>query len=496
LDTVGPRVVRGLAGRAAVAWGVAAALAAGLSAAWMWGFTVDDALIAVRYARHLAAGEGYRFNIGGAVTDGVTPLPWVFLLVPLANGDALDALARAKVLGLVAWLAAAGAWGVAAGRAQAPVWAKRAAVATVALSVPVAAYAVSGMETPIATALATCAATAYRRPRLSAALAGLASALRPEMLPWAIVLGAGLPLCQAANPACHHESRSDEGPRKLRDAIIGAALSAAPFILCAFARLAAFGHAAPLSVQAKPSDLSHGIAYAGAAAVVSLAPLLACAPFALWRAPRAALVLAAAGAAHFLAIAAAGGDWMPYARLAAPVVPSLALAFVLSAAHGHALVTAARALAVVALGVYLLATGTAAGRGVSRDRAALIASARPLLTPARSIASLDVGWPTAASEATLVDLAGLTDPAIAALPGGHTSKHIDPALLLSRDPDVVLLYAAASPPDLARWDEARYTRSLEKWLARSELIARHFEARAFLPLGSTGAGYVVLTREE
>jgi hypothetical protein len=31
----------------------------------MWGFTVDDALISVRYARHVAAGVGWRFDAAG-----------------------------------------------------------------------------------------------------------------------------------------------------------------------------------------------------------------------------------------------------------------------------------------------------------------------------------------------------------------------------------------------------------------------------------------------
>ena len=47
-------------------WLIAGALAGGACRrSCMWGFTVDDALISVRYARHLAAGVGWRFNAGG-----------------------------------------------------------------------------------------------------------------------------------------------------------------------------------------------------------------------------------------------------------------------------------------------------------------------------------------------------------------------------------------------------------------------------------------------
>ena len=36
------------------AWLIAGALVAAVPALFLWGFTVDDALISVRYARHLA----------------------------------------------------------------------------------------------------------------------------------------------------------------------------------------------------------------------------------------------------------------------------------------------------------------------------------------------------------------------------------------------------------------------------------------------------------
>ena len=127
-------------------------------------------------------------------------------------------------------------------------------------------------------------------------------------------------------------------------------------------RSAVFGRPAPLAVLAKPSDLAHGLVYAGAAALVLLVPLLAFAPVTLLRLrargplfgaaeadaeagadetdagagadaqpPRptigVARVLVAAFVAHLVAVIVAGGDWMPYARLVVPVVPSLVIAF-------------------------------------------------------------------------------------------------------------------------------------------------------------------------
>ncbi len=454
--------------RGSLAFAALVVLAALLPALWMWDFTIDDALISIRYARHLAGGSGYRFNALGASTDGVTPLPWPFLIAPLARGaSALEALFRVKCLGLAAWLLAAAGWGSAIARARASSWAKAVAVTALATCIPVAAHAVSGMETGVAIALATWASI-EPRPRRAAWVAGAVAAFRPEMVVWAVVLLAA------------------------RGSWRGALAASLPFVACGVLRLAAFGHAAPLALTAKPSDLAHGATYAAAGALVALAPVLAASPVALARARGPARAIVLAGAAHFIAIALVGGDWMPFARLVAPVAPGLLYAFVLASPHAHRAATAARAALALALAVFVLAGPARAGRHVGASYRSLVAAARPYLE-GRRVASLDIGWPSAATESTIVDLAGLTDPDIAALPGGHTSKRIDAALLLARDPDVILLYAA-STPDLGQWRDAFFTRVVDARLAASDVLARHYEARAFLPHGTKNAGYVVLTR--
>jgi hypothetical protein len=462
-------------------WLIAGLLAAALPALWMWGFTVDDALIPVRYARHLAAGAGWRFDEGGPSTDGVTPLPWPAMLAPLAGADALVVLARAKAVGLLAWCAAGGALGDAIGRAaRAPVWARAGALVVLALSVPVAAHAVSGMETAVATSLATFAVVHARRPWVVAVLAGLAASLRPEMAPWASVLSAGVAIAT--------------GRKAPRVAVI-ALVALVPFACCALVRVVAWGTPAPLALMAKPGDVEQGFAYAGAACVVTLTPILAAAPLALRRAP-VALAIVVAAVAHLAAIVAVGGDWMPYSRLAAPVAPGLALAAVLAAEHAAPVATAVRTGLAAAVGILLVARGGTSGRTVGADRAALIAAARPHLADVHRVAALDIGWVSAATEADIVDLAGLTDPSIAALPGGHTSKRIDSMFLLSRGPDALLLYFPDGLPDasLEAWQRADYShfRTVEFRLANDEVIARHFTPEAWLPLGTKGAGYVLL----
>jgi hypothetical protein len=436
----------------------------------MWRFTIDDALISIRYARHLASGVGYRFNVGGLRTDGVTPLPWSFLLAPFAHAPALVVLHRAKLLAFSAWIAAAWRWGSAVGRARASLAIKVTALLLLAACLPVGAHAISGMETGLAIALATLAAV-EQRPILCAALAGAVASLRPEMVAWAAVLA------MFSGDA--------------RRAALRAFIAFLPFSACALVREIAFGRPAPLAVLAKPSDLAHGAYYAAAAAIMTLAPLAALAPVALARAEPRARALALAGVTHFAAIAVAGGDWMPYARLAAPIVPSLLYAFVLAAPRMNAPLVACRVVLSGLVGACVLVRIAPAGRHVEDHMAALVRAAEPILARKHRIASLDVGWPTAASEADIVDLAGLTDPEIAALPGGHTSKRVDPALLLARNPDVILLY----------WrrvgGEHVYGRVVEARLAESDLIFRHYEARATLPsFGEDDAGYDVLMRRD
>ncbi len=498
MQRIGHRVWRLIAARAAPADGpVAPRSAAGIEAAWlalgalaavvpalrMRGFTVDDALISVRYARHLATGLGWRFDAAGPSTDGVTPLPWPVVLAPMARGSALAVLGQAQALGLLAWGVAGAALGRSVGRVSgAPVWARVAALGILALSVPVAAHAVSGMETALATALATGAALMSGRPRAAAVLAGLAASLRPELAPWAVVLATGFSLARA------------EGAAR---ALLNGALAMVPFAVCSVVRAAAWGRPLPLALLAKPSDLAHGLAYAGAACVVTLVPILVLARrLSRWpirRAPHS-LAIAVAGAAHVGALIAVGGDWMPYARLMVPVVPSLVYASVLADTCARSWAIAARSLLVAALGVVLLVRDGASGAQVGADRAALIARAQPVLAGARRVAALDIGWVSAATEADIVDLAGVTDPAIAALPGGHTSKRVDGTLLVSLEPELLLLYApeGLGPGGLEAWQDASYPRAVERHLAHDATVAHRFEPVAWLPLSKSGAGYVVL----
>lgn len=461
-----------------MAWIYAVAAASGAAA--LFGFTVDDALISVQYARHLFAGVGWRFDPGGPVTDGVTPLPWPLVLAPLAGAEPLAVLLRARIFGAVVWVGAAALLGWRIGRVPAPRSAKLFGAFVLAVCVPAAAHAVTGMETALVMALAT-AAAAVERGRVAALLAGLAAAFRPEMMPWALAYAALLPAPTPRARAAH------------------AALAAAPPLAIVAVRLAWFGHAAPLAIHAKPADLGQGIAYAIAAAMSSATMWFGVSIVGVRRGGQGR-ALALAYVVHLLAVAAAGGDWMPLARLVAPVAPGLILAFVLAA-------TALPRWSLVLRGVLLVAFGwvpvlvALTARRVAADRTALVERAVPALEGCTYVAAADVGWVSAAvgPDVRVLDLGGLTDPEIAYLPGSHTSKRVDPGMLLDRKVDCVLLYAdangVASPlPDVEHWREAPFVHVVDARLARADLFADRYAASAFLPLGraATVRGYYVL----
>lgn len=388
-----------LGARAPLFFSIAVICGLVLGSAWAWGYTVDDALISVRYAHNVARGLGWRFNPGSPASDGVTPLPWPLLLAPFGRyAGGLALLDVAKALGVMGLLVSA----VLVLRRLAREEASGGAVALL-LPFPLVAWSVSGMETGVATALVTAAACAESL-WLGAAMAGLATTLRPELLPWALALV----LARVAST------------RLTPKRALALAVAAAPFALVALLRLGCFGRAAPLAVLAKPSDATHGAMYLLSAGLACGTPLLLAAP---WRAGARPVALAAI--VHLLVVVVVGGDWMPYARLLVPILPSLAL---VPALRGIRARIALGLATVSALGIGWRAAP--AGIHVGRDRARLVTALAGLPVPS---AALDVGFvAVVAGDGEVVDLGGLTDPEIAVLSGGQTSKRVDLGMLESR----------------------------------------------------------------
>ncbi len=449
-------------------------LLSALPAAWLFrGFTVDDALITARVASHLAAGEGYRYNLGGPVVNAVTPLGYAHLLALGGAADPLGMLERARGIGLAAWLAAAAVIGLRLPRRGAG---RGVALLVLAVTVPLAAWASSGMETGLVTLLGS---LSLGRGRGAALAAGVAAALRPELAPWAVTLSAG-----RAWPG------GDDEKQRLGRVVYAVALALGPSVLVAILRTWCFGSPAPLAVLAKPSDLAHGVRYAAGALVFTGAPLLLLAPASLRRAAAATKLLVLAVAVHLLALMAVGGDWMALYRLMVPVLPTALVAGAELAEASRRGPLVLRACGAVAACVVVAAYVGWPARGVLEQRLMLIRSARPLLAGARSVATLDVGWVGAATQSDVLDLAGVTDPLVARLPGGHTTKRVPEGLLESRGVDRVVLLTRDAPPDGER---AHFERGVEVRVAAFPFLAQ-FRRLGLLPLAGTPQNYLVLSR--
>lgn len=441
--------------------------------AFGWGFTVDDALISTRVAHHLHTGLGYRFNPDAELVDCVTPLGWAHLLSPFA-ADPWSGLSAARWISVLSGLAMALLLGMRC-RAVEPLRALGVAV-PLAVCLPLGAWSSSGMETSFVALLVSLALFERRLLLLGP---GLAAALRPECIPLAFALGA---LWPAESP---------------RERAANAVLALAPALFVALLRASLFGHPAPLSVFAKPSDFGSGLGYAASGTLLLGVPVLLLVFRSYRSLSRHARALAAASLAHVGAIVLAGGDWMALFRLFVPVLPLwFYLAFELSKVQSYRRL-ALGSLAATAISVSLLGAKGAATRGVWENRAELVRRATPELTVAYRVAALDVGWVGAATRAPVVDLAGVTDPEVAFLPGGHTSKRLPNDFLLRREPDTLVLLLAPGVTDSdvrsSSPRELHYARAVEQRVLRLE-GAEEFTPVATLPLGGGNQLYVVLRR--
>jgi hypothetical protein len=299
------------------------------------------------------------------------------------------------------------------------------------------------METGVVIALVTLSST---RQRWGIIPAGVAAAMRPELLVFAITLAAG----------------RSSSLKKLFYALV---LSTLPALIVAILRTVYFGVPYPLSIAAKPADLSPGLFY-------SIQALILAGPFWLWPGPgwsnleRSDRGLALAVGAHLIAVALAGGDWMVLLRLVAPVLPAtVRIAAQLASSRRWSWQIPGWVCAVGATAYLGVHTGLPS-RNIVRQRMALMTSAAPLLNEAKVVATLDVGWVGIVHSGTVVDFAGVTSPEVAHLAGGHTTKRIDAALLRSRQVDHLILLLAPGANVANAWEKTRFARGVEYRAAR------------------------------
>jgi hypothetical protein len=280
-------------------------------------FSLDDAFIAYRYARHIGAGLGPVMNPGERV-EGVSNLPWTALLgLPAALG--LEPHTYAPLLSFFCGLVTVGLVAELASRVVGDGRAGGAASLFFASMAPVAVWSVSGMETLAYTCLLTLlglvAVRALEKERNGVAtglLLGCVAVMRPEGACFAA------PLLLASPHAYRWHARL----------LLGAACVVVPVLLF---RFLFYGAWFPNPVYAK-ATLGAAVLGAGAlyVAKMSLAyPLHFGAALLLPRAgvaaPAKRLLLGWIGVQVSLTLLV-GGERVPGYRFLVPALPALAVA--------------------------------------------------------------------------------------------------------------------------------------------------------------------------
>ena len=403
----------------------AAVVAAVVACAWFarahWGGIYDDALIYLRYVKNLRAGCGLRFNCHGPAVEGFTsPL---FLALLTAGSVVTTQLIDLCQIICTASLIVAISLGccVANGLARRAIVGARVAVilATVGALVVddfVLLNTVNGMETALGAVAvgAIAVAVIYRRPWGLTAVASIALLVRPETLVFALAL-----------PVIPWMRR----PRYL-------VTVAAAFAAITAVRYGVFEAVAPNTYYAKSGGtwrhVELGAAYLRDA--VADFPLIVLAPLALLGERRSEVRYLLIGAGGWCAFfLRSGGDTFEYSRLMFPLVPvltAMAIAGVAEAAwrvRADRRIAAAAALVVAVLAGLRASSVHAIPPQHTSPRVLEWAATGSYLRsrfPHATVAVVPIGAIGYYSGLPILDLVGLTEPAIA-----REGRSVPPELL-------------------------------------------------------------------
>jgi hypothetical protein len=92
-----------------------------------------------------------------------------------------------------------------------------------------------------------------------------------------------------------------------------------------------------------------------------------------------------------------------------------------------------------------------------------------------------------------LDLAGVTDVAVAVLPGGHTTKPVPPSLLERRGVDTLVLLLAKGTELEEPWTRSRFSRWVEQHVANMSSMKERYRVVA---VSEGTLRYVVLRRTD
>ncbi|MCH2107980.1 MAG: hypothetical protein MK135_01515 [Polyangiaceae bacterium] len=456
--------------------------ALGLNIYCFWGFSVDDALIIARSASCVLQSGVADFNCSVPATNGVTPLGYDWLLALLGGTFGLTQASElwqlARWMGVIFWFAAISlAW--LSGR---PVnskgkiyfllgliccpWAGAWASAGLATAF-VSLLLIAGDSLPVANS------ASQRAKAAGAGLVGLGAGLRPELSILGLALLTG---------------RKTNREQPLRLATIYTATVSLFFVV----RRIVYGHWLPLAAIAKSPDLDHGLYYISATLIHGGLFYLVVGQKAEQQKGKGANIFLLVGIS-LLSILFAGGDWMPLFRLFVPVVPLLLCR--LKYFQRNNWITKTFVLLGICTTCNLVVHYWGSARAVVRTREEWIEKGAHLLRGSHRIATVDIGWVGAASPAKILDLGGVTNPAVAVLPGGHTSKAVPLAFFETWDADawVIRLRSQKVQPGSA-------TDSLEAYYAVDRNLLRagageQFELTAVFSIPRTSEQYGILRKK-
>ena len=450
---------------------------AGLHALWYSPDVIDDAFITFRYARNLAAGLGFRFDPTGPMVEGFSNPTWTALCTLLIALRVPDLLQAVTVIGLLLHAGTALlVWWLAGGQ---PTW--RGAAALVGplyfACSPFAAYhAMTGLETPLYTALLASTGVAMLRLDRSR-LTGVAFATGLVLVTLTRPEGFGYAIALLVTAAWLYRGRAN--PVVLASAIA---------LLCTLAGITVWRLLFFHAIIANSALVKIGGPLKDGGALVGLAYVLK--SFAPERVPIALVLYAAVASVlmrvrdrYSLALVApivcaagfsvcARGDWMHSIRFMVPAMP-----FIAALVGRAAMYLADRperrwrvAFAALLGGVCLLQLTIdiehfdTRGFGVVRKPARWLLEipqrihapvparlagvthwAMDHVAPGQSLATGDIGFPGWATDADIIDLAGLTDATLARVVPAHDAGRYA-SYLKQRRPDWLVLRLANGRP--------------------------------------------------
>jgi hypothetical protein len=477
--------------------------------AWWLRCVAEDAFITYRFARNVAEGNGFVWNIGEPPVEGFTNFLWVVISAALyrLGVDVPHAMQALGVLSgggtlILCWHLARNS--LRCGRAAALF-----TMAALVAAGPLAAWASSGMETVFFTFCIAAAVhfavrfAATKRTTDGFCMAGsllAASITRPEGFGLAVILFAATWLFGSADM-----------PRARMAAV--AATFGVLFTLYFVWRYVQFGHLLPNTFYAKTGggiqQVWRGFVYVGYFALHFLLPWTPLLLLGAWEqtgghrrqpvriandvAARPAAIVAAAASAYIGYVVLVGGDYMAMYRFMVPVLPLLYVLLGLAVDRTLAGVSLApaRAMVLAAAGAVTIAAvlvqstpleqalfadtprmhGTYRGVGIERwhvNRFHVIADFFKTLDPTESssILTWDIGVVGYRTRFVVLDALGIVDPHIAHAPpppamgvglAGHEKQ--DLAYSYSKAPTFVM-YTVQFRPEPAAWP--RYPEDVDR----------------------------------